>query len=87
MNPDLNLGPHMRHMDMYDHVEVIRNCLAYAFEQARTSDIDILGETREENLKRIAQTYWEFHGICNSTFSNVWNITRNEVVAAMKGEL
>lgn len=80
----MNMYPHMYRLQFHNYIEVCLSCLAYAFEQVKTSDIDVLGETREENLKLIAQVYMEISATLTST-SEYRTISRSDVEAAIKG--
>lgn len=81
----MNMGPYMRHLQFHNYLEVCLNCLEYSFGQAR-DNVDILDETREENLKLIAQVYMEISAMLTST-CEYHTIPRSDIEAALKGEL
>lgn len=82
----MNMFPYMSHLQFHDYVEVCMNCLEYSFCQAKDSDIFIVSENREENLKLIAQVYMEISAMLTST-CEYHTIPRSDIEAALKGEL
>ena len=80
----MNMWPYMQKLELSTYMEVCLNCLAYAFYQVDESDIDVLLETRENNLKLIAQVYMELSTMCPMTTYQF--ISRSDIEAALKGE-
>lgn len=81
----MNIQPFMYHIEFYRYFEICLSCLAYAFDQVRTSDIDVIGETREESLRLIAQVYEEMSVMGH--LDNYRTISRKEVEAALRNLL
>ena len=70
-------------LDACNIVNISKAAIAYAFHQVVTSDIDLLNETREENLKLLAQTYYYLQEL--STHDGEWQISDEELTDAICG--
>lgn len=80
----MNMWPYMEKLELSTYMEVCLNCLAYAFDQVQTSHVDVLLETREKNLKLIAQVYMELSTMCPMTTYRF--LSRRDIEEALKGE-
>lgn len=72
----------MKHEDM---LEICINCIAYAYGQVKTSEIDVLGLKNEglENWKReteyrLIDAYRRLNSQCD--FGTYWSIQRKEIL-------
>lgn len=70
-------------LDACNIVNISKAAIAYAFHQVVTSDIDLLNETREENLKLLAQVYYHLQEL--STHDGDWTISDEDIADAICG--
>ena len=82
---DMNTYGYKRQLELSNYIDVCLNCLAYAFDQVSNSDIDVIGDTRMENLMLIAHVYEEMSQL--SREPSYRSISRREILAALKGEM